>query len=87
MGATATQRAWNGVSNSNVPFLADQPKVKDEDETEFDREVRRLRLTQFELVSSIALRYWAKRYKNMRYVPEELLSAWGMKVNSDFGGM
>ena len=79
MAATAAQRAWAG----NEYFIESQPPIQDADVTEFDREVKRLSLKPFELVSSIALRYWAKRYANRRYIPEWLLNAWAIRVNAE----
>lgn len=56
----------------------------DADETEFDRECRRLKLegaSMLQLKSSPSLRHWAKRYAKLRYIPTELLDAWGIVVN------
>jgi hypothetical protein len=47
---------------------------------EFDRMVARLRLTPDEYVSSSELRDWAEKNKDVRYVPERLLKAWGIPL-------
>lgn len=52
--------------------------------TEFEITVRRLGLTQREYVSSAQLRRWCERNRNRIYVPEWLLKAWGMPVETTF---
>ena len=49
--------------------------------TEFEMEVRRLRLTKQMYVCSGELRRWCDRNRNRVYVPEWLLVAWGMIVD------
>ncbi len=51
--------------------------------TEFELECERLRLKNasvLRLINSQALRYWAMRHAKRRYVPEFLLTAWGIHV-------
>jgi hypothetical protein len=43
--------------------------------------VRRLKLSEKEYRSSIPLRQWAQKHKNSKYVPQDLLEAWGIEVN------
>ncbi|GEM_PF-1466545 len=50
--------------------------------TQFEDEVRRLKLRPDEYVDSRKLRQWAYRYRNSNYVPEALLKAWGLDVYS-----
>lgn len=81
MAATAAQRAWAG---RDIGFFVERGyQVKDSDITEFDRQVAKLKLKPWQLVSNVALRYWAMANANRRYVPEELLSAWAIKVNAE----
>ena len=54
--------------------------------TKFDQEVQRLGLLESEVKNSLVMRYWAKRFGNVRYVPEELLRIWGIEVEDDFFG-
>jgi hypothetical protein len=50
--------------------------------TEFDREVRRLGLKREDCVHSTELREWCRRNRNQCYIPEWLLAAWGIDVDS-----
>jgi hypothetical protein len=52
--------------------------------TEFDRQVRRLRLTRAQYVASAGLRRWCERHRNHFYVPEWLLEEWQIKVEDNF---
>jgi hypothetical protein len=52
--------------------------------TEFDLQVRKLRLTQNKYVSSVELRRWCDRNSNRFYVPEWLLDEWGIHVEDTF---
>ena len=49
--------------------------------TEFEMQVRRLRLTQQTYTCSVELRIWCERNKNRIYIPEWLLEAWGITVD------
>ena len=49
--------------------------------TEFEKEMRRLRLTAKTCVRSSELRRWCERNKNHCYIPEWLLQAWGIEVD------
>jgi len=53
--------------------------------TEFETQVARLGLMTPEYVCSMELRRWCDRNRNRVYVPEWLLSEWGMKVEINFG--
>jgi hypothetical protein len=50
-------------------------------------QVERLGLTKPEYVSSAALKHWCERNRNRLYVPEWLLAAWRMEVESIFSGV
>jgi hypothetical protein len=49
--------------------------------TSFEEMVRRLELSEKEYRSSIPLRQWAQKHKDSKYVPQDLLEAWGIVVN------
>ena len=49
--------------------------------TEFELQVRRLRLTKEKYVSSAALRAWCYQNRNRYYIPEWLLAEWCMFVD------
>jgi len=50
--------------------------------TEFEQVVRQLKLLPSQYTRSTALREWAQRNKNIKYVPEHLLEAWGFDTES-----
>jgi len=52
--------------------------------TEFEMQVRQLRLTVETYVFSAELRGWCERNKNRFYIPEWLLKAWGISVDPNF---
>ena len=52
--------------------------------TEFETEVRRLRLTKEMYVRSAALRDWCERNRNRIYIPEWLLETWGIIVDTKY---
>jgi hypothetical protein len=54
--------------------------------TEFEMQVRRLHLAPEEYVASARLCKWCEDNKNQYYIPEWLLKAWNMSVNSDLSG-
>jgi hypothetical protein len=45
--------------------------------TEFEQLVRKLELRPNQYVNSTVLREWAYRNKHVKYIPENLLMAWG----------
>jgi hypothetical protein len=49
--------------------------------TEFEIQVRQLRLTVETYVSSAELRSWCERNRNRVYIPEWLLDAWDIPVD------
>ena len=48
--------------------------------TEFEMQVRHLRLTKQTCTGSVALQNWCERNKNRCYIPEWLLEEWGITV-------
>lgn len=52
--------------------------------TEFDLQVRKLRLTKPMYASSVELRRWCDCNRNRFYVPEWLLAEWEMQVEDTF---
>ncbi len=48
--------------------------------SEFERVVERLRLEPQEYIGSQELRAWAEKNKDVRFVPERLLKAWGIPL-------
>ena len=55
--------------------------------TEFEMQVKRIGLTKPEYLASTELRLWCERNRNRVYVPEWLLEAWGIEVESIFSGV
>jgi hypothetical protein len=55
--------------------------------TEFEVQVERLGLSKAEYVNSAKLRDWCRQNRNRCYVPEWLLKAWGLSVDSIFSGV
>jgi hypothetical protein len=49
--------------------------------TSFEEMVRRLKLSEKEYLNSIPLKEWAKKHKDSKYVPQDLLEAWGIEAN------
>jgi hypothetical protein len=52
--------------------------------SEFERVAARLRLEPDEYVDSQELRAWAEKNKDARFVPEQLLKAWGIPLRRTF---
>ena len=48
--------------------------------TEFEQQVKKLGLRPKEYEASVQLRNWCRKNANKRYVPEQLLTLWGIKV-------
>ena len=53
--------------------------------TEFELQVRKLGLTKQTCSSSTELHSWCERNRNRCYIPEWLLEAWGIPVDSNDG--
>jgi hypothetical protein len=54
--------------------------------TAFELQVRHLQLAPEAYVFSDLLRGWCVRNRNRFYIPEWLLNAWDISVNSDLSG-
>ena len=53
--------------------------------TAFELQVRHLQLAPEAYVFSDQLRGWCERNRNRFYIPEWLLDAWDIRVNTDLG--
>jgi hypothetical protein len=53
--------------------------------TEFEMQVRKLGLTPKKYASSVELRRWCERNKNHHYIPEWLLKAWNITIDTNVG--
>ena len=71
-----------GNPNWGQPFRAG-PRLA----TEFEIQVRHLRLNLETYASSVELRRWCELNRNRCYIPEWLLEEWGITVDSFFSGM
>jgi hypothetical protein len=49
--------------------------------TSFEEMVQRLKLSEKDYRSSAPLKEWAQKHKDSKYVPQDLLEAWGIVVN------
>lgn len=52
-------------------------------QSSFERVVEELRLSPSEYVTSPRLRDWVSRNKDQKYVPSEVLEAFGFEVSTD----
>jgi hypothetical protein len=50
----------------------------------FEETVLRLGLSPEQYQSSAILKEWARKHRNEKYVPPDLLSAWGLAVETEF---
>jgi hypothetical protein len=68
----------HGSPNSTKPRTADAPPLS---ASSFERVVDSLKLSPEQYQSSTELREWVLRNKDHKYVPPELLKAFGFQVN------
>ena len=54
--------------------------------TAFEMQVKELRLRPDQYVASAQLRKWCEKNRNRYYIPESLLKAWNIFVDSDISG-
>jgi hypothetical protein len=54
--------------------------------TAFEMQVKQLRLRPDQYVASAQLRKWCETNRNRFYIPESLLKAWSIFVDSDISG-
>ena len=71
-----------GNPNWGIPFRAG-PLLP----TEFEIQVRHLRLKPETYAFSAELRSWCEQNRNRCYIPEWLLEEWAITVDSFFSGM
>ena len=67
-----------GNPNSTTPRATAAPPFS---ESSFEKVVDSLKLSPHQYQSSPALREWVLRNKNHKYVPPDLLQAFGFRVN------
>ena len=60
------------------PLLRPSPALR---ACSFEEAVEELGLTPAEYITSEALKHWVRRNMNHKYVPSELLEAWGLIVS------
>ena len=46
----------------------------------FEQMARQLKLSEKEYRGSTALKQWAQKHKDSKYVPQDLLEAWGIEA-------
>ncbi len=51
--------------------------------TQFEKMAKKLGLSEEQYLSSTTLRLWAEKNKSVRYIPSQLLKAWGLSVTDD----
>jgi hypothetical protein len=51
--------------------------------TSFEEIVGQLKLSEKEYRNSIPLKEWAQKHKDSKYVPQDLLEAWGIEAKVD----
>ncbi len=71
-------KSQRGTPNSARPRASTIPQFS---ESSFERVVDSLKLSPEQYQSSIELREWVLRNKDHKYVPPELLKAFGFQVN------
>jgi hypothetical protein len=65
---------WGKPDNAAVPYSG---------VSTFEAVVKKLRLTPADSEDSIQLQEWARKNKDQKYVPLNLLLAWGVDVKGD----
>jgi len=68
-----------GNPNWGKPELHSGPVVP----TSFDEVVKKLRLSPSEYEGSTQLKEWARKNKDQKYIPDDLLRFWGFEVKGD----
>ena len=72
----------HGNPNWGQPMPPGRPVLA----TQFEVQVRQLRLTPDAYLYSAELRQWCKENRNHCYIPEWLLDAWEISVDVSFSG-
>jgi hypothetical protein len=68
-----------GNPNWGKPDIQAAPLVP----TSFEGIVKKLRLSPADYEGSIQLKEWARKNKDQRYIPDDLLKLWGFEVTGD----
>jgi hypothetical protein len=50
--------------------------------TEFEKRVGEYKLTPDQYLQSFQLSEWARRNRNSKFIPEDLLKAWGLEIEA-----
>jgi hypothetical protein len=69
-------REWDP---NNIYHLKFNPERTAQDKTAFEIEAERLKLLPVQYQTSVQLREWVCKWCKSKYVPENLLEAWGME--------
>jgi hypothetical protein len=51
--------------------------------TSFEEIVKQLRLSPADYEGSVQLKEWARKNKDQKYIPDDLLRSWGFEVKAD----
>jgi hypothetical protein len=51
--------------------------------TSFEEVVKKLGLSPAEYEGSARLKEWVRKYKDQKYIPDDLLKLWGFEVKGD----
>ena len=65
---------WGKPEVNSVPYTGT---------SSFEEVVKKLRLSPSQYEDSIHLKEWARKNKDQKYVPSNLLQAWGLDVKAD----
>jgi hypothetical protein len=74
-----TMAKKRGNPNWGKPEIQAAPVVP----TSFEAVVKKLRLSPAEYEGSVQLKEWARKNKDQKYVPDDLLQFWGFDVKGD----
>ena len=61
----------------------DMNAIRNAEPTSFEGVVKELQLSPSEYVRSAPLKAWVRQNKDHKYVPSDLLQAWGFEVKGD----
>jgi hypothetical protein len=64
----------------------EEPRIRPEGASAFERVARRLRLTPSQYATSAELKAWVRKHKDEKYVPPYLLVLWGFDVDDKLFG-
>jgi hypothetical protein len=79
---------YKTVHNGQLDPNRAKPSVPAPDlPTEFEQQVRKLELAPEGYLTSRELRNWCQKNAGRRYVPENLLALWGIRLNENWGNV